>query len=205
MCIRALLPESCILGRRLVVHHTATSTNDLAMALDVEEGVAVFAERQTAGRGSRGRAWNSPEGLGLWFSVLLEPQPAANLAEQLTRTTAAAVALAVREQTNLNARIKPPNDIYVDGKKVAGILVEARWGTSVRAVAGIGVNVLQSADDFPPDLRAPAASLAMLATTPPCRMRLAASILRLLDELYRGQPEQTSLLYSRLTIPDRHI
>ena len=106
------------------------------------EGVVVFAESQTKGRGRHGRPWVSPRGKGLWFSVLLRPQfPLPRL------TVAASVALArVVRAANIEARIKWPNDVTVNGRKVSGILTETRDGA---AILGIGINVWGTVGGFP--------------------------------------------------------
>ena len=177
------------IGNEIVVVEEARSTNDLAWeALErgTPEGLVVFAERQTAGRGQYGRRWESAPYRGLWLSILL--QPALTLAEspRLTSLLAEVVAETITEQTGCAATIKPPNDIYIAGRKVAGILVEGRTENSGRyvAVAGIGINVNQTVDDFPKELRGTATSLAMVTGRSIDRTELAIRLLRNLEKRF---------------------
>src|ERR1700704_5951671 len=158
----------CRIGNEIVVVEETESTNDLAWEA-AERGAAtgfvVFAERQTKGRGQYGRRWESAPYQGLWFSVLLRPAMTLRESPQLTSLLAEVVASTIAAETGCAATIKPPNDIYISGRKVAGVLIEGRTagdGNYV-AVAGIGINVNQTIDDFPEELRATAGSLAMAA------------------------------------------
>ena len=173
--------------KRIVVVDEAGSTNDLAWeAADrgAAEGFIVFAERQTAGRGQYGRRWESAAGKGLWFSVLLRPAITLRESPQLTSQLASIVAATIEEEIGCATSVKPPNDIYVAGRKVAGILVEGRTASdgSYVAVAGIGVNVNQVLDDFPEELRATAGSLAIAAGKKIARSELAIALLRNLEK-----------------------
>ena len=173
--------------KRIVVVDEAGSTNDLAWeAADrgAAEGFIVFAERQTAGRGQYGRRWESAAGKGLWFSVLLRPAITLRESPQLTSQLASIVAATIEEEIGCATSVKPPNDIYVAGRKVAGILVEGRTASdgSYVAVAGIGVNVNQALDDFPEELRATAGSLAIAAGKKIARSELAIALLRNLEK-----------------------
>lgn len=176
----------CRIGNEIVVVEETRSTNDLAWkAADrgASEGFVVFAERQTAGRGQYGRRWESAPYRGLWLSVLLRPAMSLRESTQLTSLLAEAVVTTIRQETGCAASIKPPNDIYVGGRKVAGVLVEGRTdkdGNYV-AVAGIGINVNQTIDDFPEELRLTAGSLAMVAGRKIDRTKLAITLLRNLD------------------------
>lgn len=175
--------EGCRTGREIIVVEEARSTNDLAWEAaerGTPEGFVVFAERQTAGRGQYGRRWESAPYQGLWLSVLLRPAMTLRESPQLTSLLAEVVAQTVTEETGAAATIKPPNDIYLAGRKVAGVLVEgrtARDGTYL-AVAGIGLNVNQAIDDFPEELRATAGSLAMVTGRKIDRSNLAIVLLR---------------------------
>jgi BirA family biotin operon repressor/biotin-[acetyl-CoA-carboxylase] ligase len=183
--LRARL-AGCRLGNEIVVLEETGSTNDLgweAAERGVPEGFVAFAERQTAGRGQYGRRWESAPYLGLWFSVLLRPALTLRESPQLTAMLADVVAATISDQTTRAATIKPPNDIYLDGRKVAGVLVEGRTtaeGNYV-AVAGIGINVNQTLDDFPEELRATAGSLAMATGKNIPRMEFAIALLRNLN------------------------
>ena len=180
--------KGCRIGNGIVVVEEARSTNDLAweaMERGAKEGFVAFAESQTAGRGQYGRRWESAPYLGLWFSVLLRPALTLQESPRLTSLLADLVAATIAEETACAATIKPPNDIYLAGRKVAGILVEGRMDKdgSYVAVAGIGINVNQAVDDFPAELRATAGSLAMVTGQKIDRSKLAIALLRKLEDL----------------------
>src|SRR3954451_19543427 len=178
--------HGCGIGKEIVVVAETESTNDLAWKAfehGAFEGFVIFAERQTKGRGQYGRRWESAPYLGLWLSVLL--RPALTLAEspKLTVLLAEAVAATIADETGCAPTIKWPNDVYLSGRKVAGVLVEGRTagdGTYV-AVAGIGINVNQTIDDFPDELRETAGSLAMATGKNVSRVKLAVALLRRLN------------------------
>lgn len=179
-----------IIGRDIRVFEQTTSTNDVAEKLardGVKEGVVVFAESQTRGRGRLGRHWVSPARKGLWFSVLLRPALRPQAATQLTVVSATALRRAIALQTGLEARIKWPNDIVVGSRKVAGILTElsAELDQVKHLVLGIGVDVNFNPSDFPPDLRHLATSLKAELGRPVPRATLAVTILAELDADYR--------------------
>ena len=145
------------IGRDLRLYAEVTSTNDVAMALaeaGAPHGTAVVAERQTRGRGRMGRPWASPPGMGLWVSVILRPPVAAALAPTVTLLAGLAAAEAIEAEAPLSAALKWPNDVILDGRKVAGILAELRAEDQVvsHVVVGIGINVHQRREDFPPSL-----------------------------------------------------
>jgi BirA family biotin operon repressor/biotin-[acetyl-CoA-carboxylase] ligase len=170
------------IGNDIVVVEETESTNDLvwkAFERGASEGFVIFAERQTKGRGQYGRRWESAPYLGLWFSVLL--RPALTLAEspKLTVLLAEAVAATIADETGCAPTIKWPNDVYLSGRKVGGVLVEGRTAAdgSYVAVAGIGINVNQTIDDFPEELRDTAGSLAMATGKKISRAKLAVALL----------------------------
>jgi len=163
-----------IIGREIVVFDETGSTNDIVARLardGAREGLVVFAESQTRGRGRHGRVWVSPRGKGLWFSVLLRPSFPA------TRITIAA-AVAVARAVGHDARIKWPNDVMLAGQKLAGILTEPRAGA---AVLGIGINVNCDRTELP-DV---ATSLLVATGQRHDRLALAAAVLTQLDAEYR--------------------
>ena len=184
--LRAALGKQLI-GNRILVLEEATSTNDVVWQMSQEnaEGLVVFAERQTAGRGQRGNRWESATGKGLWFSILLRPQIAPQDRPRLTNWAAESVAQILRDQYSLGATVKPPNDIYVGAHKVAGVLLEMRAVPGPHlGILGIGINVNQSLEDFPRELQAKAASIAMLTGAPIDRHALAVALLARLDRTY---------------------
>jgi BirA family biotin operon repressor/biotin-[acetyl-CoA-carboxylase] ligase len=175
-----------VVGRDIRVFQETTSTNDIAdkLARDgVKEGVVVFAESQTQGRGRLGRRWISPARRGLWFSILLRPNLRPQAATQFTIAAATALVRAIRQQTGTLPAVKWPNDILLNGRKVAGILTEltAELDLVKYIILGIGLDVNQTAGEFPADLRRLATSLKIETGRHIDRAELAASILRELD------------------------
>src|ERR1035437_2620676 len=158
------LGKTKVVGRDIRVFQETTSTNDVIERLardGVKEGVVVFAESQTKGRGRLGRKWMSPQRKGLWFSVLLRPDLRPQEATQLTVASATALRRAIQSETGLKPEIKWPNDILIRGKKVAGILTElsAELDHVKHIILGIGVDVNLSAGEFTFELRKLATSL----------------------------------------------
>lgn len=185
----ARLPKKLIVGRDIQVFQETSSTNDVVdrLARDgVKEGVVVFAESQTKGRGRLGRNWVSPPKKGLWFSVLLRPTMRPVEATQLTVAAATALARAVQAQTGISPDIKWPNDLLLNGRKIAGILTElsAELDRVRHVILGIGLDVNQVASDFPPDVRQIATSLKIECGRTIDRAALAAAVLEELDRDY---------------------
>ena len=175
-----------VIGRRVIVLQSTRSTNDFLLQMltpALPEGFVVFAEHQTAARGQRGNRWESAPHQGLWFSVLLRPRIPLAESARLTNWAAQAVAATIRSETGLNSTIKPPNDVYLAERKVAGVLVETKagLGDEFSAIAGLGVNVNQALEDFPVELRERAGSLAMSLGRQVDRAAFAVALLRELD------------------------
>ena len=183
------LPEDTILGNQIRVFRETASTNQLVDQMGLAgdpEGLVVFAESQSQGRGRLGRKWISPPKKGLWFSVLLRPALRPPQMTQLTVIAATALARAIRKTTNLTPEIKWPNDILINGKKVAGVLTEmsAEPDRVLHAVIGIGLDVNLDEGDFPNDLKSLATSLKLECGKPILRSSLAVNLLKALDEDY---------------------
>jgi BirA family biotin operon repressor/biotin-[acetyl-CoA-carboxylase] ligase len=181
---------SGVVGREIIVLEQTASTNDAILQIanaNSKEGLVVFAEHQTAGRGQRGNRWESAAGKGLWFSILLRPKIDLANSPQLTAWAAEVVSGAIQNEFSLAPTIKPPNDVQIDGRKVAGVLVEMRAQEKAAhlAIAGIGVNVNQSQKDFPKELQSRAISLAMALGKQIDRQSFAVALLRKLDRTYR--------------------
>jgi BirA family biotin operon repressor/biotin-[acetyl-CoA-carboxylase] ligase len=186
--LRAALGH-CTIGREIIVLEETTSTNDSILqrvAPPTREGLIIFAERQTAGRGQRHNRWESTAHKGLWFSILLRPQIPVAQSARLTAWAAQTVAQTIVAEFALPVMIKSPNDVYVNGKKIAGVLVEmrAQENASHFVILGIGINVHHRAEDFSKDLRERAVSLAMVLNRHIDRSRLAIALLRNLDRSY---------------------
>jgi BirA family transcriptional regulator, biotin operon repressor / biotin---[acetyl-CoA-carboxylase] ligase len=162
------------LGRPRLHLRATTSTNDRARELaqaGAPHGTLVTAAEQTSGRGRQGRTWTAPPGSALLLSVVLRDPPA---------LLPLAAALAVSEVAGAGAQIKWPNDVLLDGRKVAGILAEGRpqdgW-----AVLGIGLNVALRIEDLPPELHETAGTLGLEpADVEPTLERLLAALERTL-------------------------
>lgn len=172
--IGPLLPDSM----RLFVREEVDSTNDeirrLARA-SAADGTVVLADRQTAGRGRRGAAWVCPPGQALAFSVLVRPTEPKALWPRLALAAGLAVAEAL-ETGGVSCGIKWPNDVWIGGRKICGVLVEAG---SDFAIIGIGVNV--NVPSFPEELSGSATSLLLETGEPQDRAGVLASILRRLE------------------------
>lgn len=178
-----------MIGREIVVLETTASTNDSVLQMtssETNEGLVIFAEHQTAGRGQRGNRWESAAHKGLWFSMLLRPKIHIDQSARLTAWLAQTVASTIENELSLSSIIKPPNDVHVNGRKVAGVLVEmrAQEKTPHFAIAGVGINVNQSPEDFSDELRSRATSLAMALDRPVNRQEFAVALLRNLDRSY---------------------
>ncbi len=160
-----------------------SSTQDVIRAApDLGEGALAVTEHQTAGRGRRGRTWEDTGGDALLCSLLLLPPPGeTERFPQLSLAAALAVAEAVEALTGHEALIKWPNDVLLDGRKVAGILLEA---TDARVIVGLGINVNQTEADLPPGTKLPAASLATISGRRHDRGHLLVSLLERMAAAY---------------------
>ena len=178
------------IGQRIIVLEQTGSTNDAILQVataNSNEGLVLFAEHQTSGRGQRGNRWESAAGKGLWFSILLQPEIQISDSARLTIWAIEAIADVIRTELSLEPTIKLPNDVQLYGRKVAGVLVEmrAREKAPHLAIVGVGINVNQSLEDFPPELRNRAISLAIALQRPVDRQKFAVVLLRNLDRTYR--------------------
>jgi BirA family biotin operon repressor/biotin-[acetyl-CoA-carboxylase] ligase len=178
-----------LFGRRLHLLDTTVSTQGDAMRLAEQgapEGTLVVSEEQTGGRGRQGRKFFSPSGKGVWMSVILRPQQPLQYTSQLTLLAGVAVCRAVRRVASVEAFIKWPNDLLVDGRKVCGILLEsAVEDQRIRyCIAGIGIDVNLDAGDYPEELRPIATSLKEAAGAAVDRTALIAAVMEELEGLY---------------------
>ena len=171
-----------------------SSTNTVLKTMAAEgarEGLVLIAEEQTGGKGRMGRRFYSPPGSGLYMSILLRPGTEASRSTGITACAAVAVALAIEELSGRPANIKWVNDIYMDKRKVCGILTEAsvdcESGLLNYAVVGIGINTLVPAGDFPQELQTIAGSAFSAETVVPhLRCRLAAAVIDNLMTFYQN-------------------
>lgn len=180
---------SRVIGRPLRVVEEISSTNDAVMAAGhagEPEGLAVLADRQTSGRGRRGRSWASLPGVGIWTSILLRPPVSPLHAPLLTLMAGLATAEAIASVARVEPLLKWPNDLLLDGRKVVGILTEmTTTGQRIGHVAiGIGINVHQRREDFPESVRETATSIDLAAGCRVDRGEVAATLYDCLDRWY---------------------
>lgn len=175
---------------------TVTSTQEEAKKLaesGAPEGTAVMAEEQTGGRGRMGRKWHSPRGKGIWMSLVLRPELPLALTPQLTLLAGVAVCTAIRGVTGVPAGIKWPNDLLAGGRKICGILLESslREGGLHYCIAGIGIAVNLTKEDYPAELQGVGTSLLIEGGGIPVdRTLLAEAVLTELEYLYHLYIEQ---------------
>ena len=195
------------IGRQIIVLPEVDSTNTYALDTlaakigKAADGYVVFAEYQTAGRGRLGHRWHSPRGASLIFTVMLcdditregaggarrdlrtSTEAITSGPVRLVMAAAVAVVAGIEQATGVEPVIRWPNDVYVGSKKLAGILVEVRTvcGTVRATAVGIGVNCLQHAPHFTPEIRDRATSLEVEAAQPIDRVAVAQAILPKLD------------------------
>ena len=175
------------MGQSIYFYEETDTTNNRARELALEgapEGTLVVAEKQTAGRGRRGKVWESPLGTGIWMSLVLRPQIMPAEASVLTLLCGLATAEAIEVETGLSAGIKWPNDIIIKGKKDVGILTEMDCEMSQVhfVIPGIGINV--NTTSFPPEIADIATSLYLECGKTVSRRRLVHKVLERLEEHY---------------------
>jgi BirA family biotin operon repressor/biotin-[acetyl-CoA-carboxylase] ligase len=146
------------------------------------EGAVAATDEQTEGRGRLGRSWHAPAGSSILFSIVLVPAVPPERLPELTVVAGEAVAEAIAAETGLLPTIKLPNDVLVDGRKIAGVLAETSEG---RVVLGIGINVSQQAEELPARPEHPATSLALKGAAVE-RAVLLATVLERLEQRYNA-------------------
>jgi BirA family biotin operon repressor/biotin-[acetyl-CoA-carboxylase] ligase len=151
------------------------------LAVEAPEGAVAVAEEQTAGRGRLGRRWYAPARTSVLVSVNLRPGVPTSRLPELSLVAGHAVAEAISAETGIQPEVKFPNDLLIEGRKVAGILAEAR---DDRVVLGIGINANLTADELPAELDTPATSLQVETGAPVDRAKLLATILEQLETAY---------------------
>ncbi|MEA2684209.1 MAG: BirA family transcriptional regulator [Chloroflexota bacterium] len=177
------------LGRENSYHEVLGSTQDEARGLaagGAAHGYLVWAGEQTRGRGRLDRRWDSPAGTGLWFSFIVRPGVPAHRMAALPLAVGAAVAAALDVEAPGRVRLKWPNDLLLDGLKVAGILVEGQVadGRLEYAVVGVGVNLVRPPGGFDPVISSIAAALADATGVAPSPARILAALLASLETAY---------------------
>ncbi|SHJ94444.1 biotin--[acetyl-CoA-carboxylase] ligase [Hespellia stercorisuis] len=174
-------------GREIAYFEETDSTNTQAKKLGdagAPHGTLAVADKQCAGKGRRGRGWDSPSGSGIFMSILLRPDMEPSKAPMLTLVMAVSVAQAVCETEGVDTLIKWPNDIVVNGKKVCGILTEMSTEVDFinHVVIGVGINVNTGA--FPEEIAQKATSLRLEMGHPVKRSPLIASVMHFFEVNY---------------------
>lgn len=178
-----------LIGQEILFSPEVNSTNrqayDRALG-GAGEGLVILAERQSRGKGRRGRVWESPPGVNLYASIILRPPVSPAVAPQIMLLAGVAGANALVRASGLDSRIKWPNDIYIHGRKVAGILSEIKAeGPKIQfLILGVGVNVNWRKEDIPADLREMATSLRAEAGREFSRALVAGEIFEELEREY---------------------
>lgn len=191
-----LIPEEIMSGLKTKVvgsevrsYEQATSTMEIAKTLtgkDFKNGMVVFAELQTHGRGRSIKAWHCPCYKGLLFTLLLKHSMPSDQLCLLIGAVSVAITEAIRETLQLPAEIKWPNDILIAGKKVGGVLVDIEKISKTETVflIGVGINVNLSEKELPQEVRLPATSLSIEKNEPINRTALARALLQYIDKWY---------------------
>lgn len=183
-------------GADIYDYKEVTSTNKLAKikaAEGAKEGALLIAETQTAGRGRLGKVWDSPEGTGIWMSIILRPPILPQDVSGITLMAGLAMCQGIREITGLPAYIKWPNDVVINGKKVCGILTEmsAEMERVNYVIVGIGINV--NTKDFPQELEEVATSLKVEGKQDYKRKDIVASTMIFFEKHYKECMKQGSI------------
>ena len=187
--------QTSFIGHQIEHHTQVASTNDIAIArgkTGAAEGTLIVAEHQIAGRGRYGRKWEAPPGKCLLVSVVLRHRLLSDQVPLPNFIGAIAITRAIQRTYKLDARIKPPNDVRIKKRKVAGVLTEFAYDAQQHPffVLGFGVNVNIVLEDFPPELRETATSVRIARghsenqNTEVCRASLLEAILCQLEDIY---------------------
>ena len=186
--------QDIVIGSEIHEYDCLASTNDKAKELahsGCANGTVIVACQQTAGRGQGQHTWYSRSDAGMYFSVVIRPQRSDIEIQYYSLMTGVALNSALRGMTGVESLIKWPNDILVNGRKLAGILCEAGWqdGAVEYVVLGIGINISHGAADFPDDLVSSATSLAQEHSRTLDKQELLSGILKQLDIWYKMTSE----------------
>lgn len=174
-------------GREVLYFDETDSTNTelkKAAEKDAPHGTLAVADYQTMGKGRRGRSWTSPHGVGIWMSILLRPRLHPSCASMLTLVAALAVAEGIEEVCGLESKIKWPNDIVVNGKKVCGILTEMSTELECINYVVVGIGINANAEVFPEGIREIATSLLLETGSRVGRSRLIGAVMKAMEKYY---------------------
>jgi BirA family biotin operon repressor/biotin-[acetyl-CoA-carboxylase] ligase len=189
--------RTSFIGRKIIHFESIGSTNNKARELaekGEEEGTVVVSESQTGGKGRTGRQWFSQAYKGIWMSVILRPEIDLLSVSFITQITCAAVGKSIKYITG-DIRIKWPNDVYLHGKKICGILTESSGEVDKvdYIVLGIGINVNQDEIDFPEILEQKATSIKIETGRPISRSNLLCEVLYELEQFYMDYKDHGSI------------
>lgn len=178
-----------VVGSEVRLCEETTSTMDVAKTLagkEFKNGMVVFAELQTHGKGRSVKAWHCPKYKGLLFTLLLKHKIPSDQLCLLVGAVSVAITEAIRETLLLPAEIKWPNDVLIAGKKVGGVLVDIEKISKTETVflIGVGINVNLSEEELPQQVRLPATSLSIEKNEPVNRTALAKALLQYIDKWY---------------------
>lgn len=181
--------KTTLLGRVIHYEESVDSTQKIAHKLAYEqcnEGTIIVSDEQRLGRGRLDREWFSPKFTGIWCSIVLRPNIPPQKAPQLTLLTAVSVVRGIKKATGLQTEIKWPNDILINGKKLVGILTElqAEPDRINAVIIGVGINVNQTEEDFPEELKEKATSLRVQIGEKISRAEVLQAILKEIEDLY---------------------
>ncbi|MGR3220508.1 MAG: biotin--[acetyl-CoA-carboxylase] ligase [Candidatus Anammoxibacter sp.] len=178
-----------VVGKRILLFDSVTSTMDTARSeIDkgTHEGLVIFTEHQSIGKGRRSRVWSCPRMKGLLTTIILQPKITSDQISFLMGISSIAVVEAIEHSLNIKSQVKWPNDIIINRKKVAGILIEAHgsYNQTLTFAIGIGINVNLTNAELPDNTTFPATSLALEAGYCINRIKLAQILLQSLDTWY---------------------
>ena len=201
--------KTTTLGRHFKYFDTIDSTNTYCKLLAEKnhlEGTIVISEEQTKGRGTKGRVWSSPKGSGLWFSILLSPKVTTNDISKITIITSCAL-YETFKTLGIDSKIKWPNDIFINNKKVCGILTEAKLNENIvnYIILGVGINVNLSYNDFNDDLKQRATSLKIELNNEVNRGYVLATFLNFLEKFYNEMLNNSSHKYFKIYKENSYI
>jgi BirA family biotin operon repressor/biotin-[acetyl-CoA-carboxylase] ligase len=180
-----------IIGKKILSFHSVKSTNDIAAQMAAKgaaEGTVITAEKQTLGRGRLGRSWHSPEKVGAYISIILRPKITPDKAPGLSIMTALAAADTFEKQCPGKIKIKWPNDVLINKRKISGVLTELYTDKNKTdyIIVGIGININQKPNDFPKSVKKTATSLRQATGRKMNRAELTAEFLKCFEREYKS-------------------
>ena len=174
------------IGKNYIYYEVIDSTNIQAKREEYEDGTVIFADLQTSGKGRKGRKWKSHRSLGLYFTVILKPNIEVKYLPYFSLLFNYSVFKVLKKQVKGDLKIKWPNDIYLNGKKIAGFLIESSIENNVisKLIVGIGINVNQEMQDLDDDIKELATSLRIEEGKVFDRKKLLLKILKQIEKDY---------------------